>query len=1766
EERRRYNPCPYQSISIFANDAIAYLPVEEYFPDRGAFMGMVRRFFDENWAFAVSTIKKHIDMYKEYPGFSGGAIVSDEVNRLLSNERPARDDFGAAVEALLNHVKRQPHANYDFAYTLKEYLLKMVFEDFLTSGGLDEKAGFRQYVEDNSFWIEDYALFHALYNEHNGQGWWEWEDEYKNRDKVALERFSESHAKEITFYKYMQFLYYERWQKTRGYARARGKKIAGDMPIYPSKNSAEAWARQDMFDLTKDAGAPPEKETDPEGQNWHAPTYKWQDMEEAVTDFWRQRIRYAAQFYDAIRIDHLLGLCSEWLIDIGKHPKDGAFFPSDPAEAAELGKRVIIALSKTAEKCGILLIGEDIGDRPPAIREMLYQLSDELPNLFLYNLAGFVPGRHANRKHAMYLEASHDSPSTFLDRYQEKAFNDDHRRQTREFMAARGQEWRDDDSAENVERKVIAAIESTDFYCVTVQTRLKLRGPLYRINEPGKTYKHNWLFRLPRPLERIIAEEPTAMATSTAQFAPPSETGIKAIFFDVGDVINPFDAERTSRRLLKYCDPEQFTTPADVTAVIRGTSAKAEDSDLLDKYETGQISTDKFYTEMKKALGLRGLPEDQLKTRFFKYYNEIFMLNPDVVEVVTALKAAGYLIYITSNTSETHLRYFSGRWSEVFNAEIIDGFITSHMIGRKKSRSDPLFFNRALEKWDLMASEVVFIDDSPDYCACARGLGMHTITYTKFRPEGDADMDMYAEFKGALATAAAAEESLSGLFDEDAVSSTAQFAPPEETGIKEVFFDLGNVVYSYDDRKVAEDIRKYCEDPDALTTDQVMDILFSGQDFDDFNRGLINEKIYYNRVKKALKLEDAIKQKAFYEIFTDGLQINAEVVRSIEALKKAGYKVNVISNICSATFKRFKTDYKRSVCKHIDQYFTSFELGMMKSADSDTIFQKALQGTGIDGNEAIFIDDVEEFCDVARSTPVGMYAIQYDRNTDNLSEELRKELTVSGLQKQAYETEIDGNKVIMLVAMEGWSKKGGQGDYVRELGQALSEDGHMVFVVTPDYQQPQGDISDKKGEHLFTSSIQVGDGEVDVNVSYTHESGMHFLRFRDIDNLLYPVVYPESKIMGQAYSDSLYGYMESILLSKAGMYFSLGLGIHVDNLHFNDWQAALGPVYMSHLRETLGQHDNSFNTEFSETGTNFVTHNLGYQGVFKGWLGLPEDDPLIHLLASQNIVSGDHNISRAGGTAYVNAFPLTNLPWELRNLTEKGMEFWSKDPSGNVLAEGQHNFLKGALEFADVLTPVSEGYAPEMETAVLGAGLGGIVARRRAEGAVMPVYNGVRIEDWDPATLPSLGKDIITHKHIDRSTNEMVFDFSCTIADLDVEGFTHFSSSDADIRQKRAQNKETLQALVNELIRQDTEQAAEHGRDRFSYGGLEVNKDSFMTTIVARLVRQKGFSILFEPVTRGDETKPLIEWMLNERGPDGARPQIVILATPGDNIGRKDAEGLRDYAQRYKGQMAFLELYSADIAQLIMASGDFFFMPSQYEPGGISNVQAARLGMLCGVTETGGLKDFVDWGGTHSGFKAPAFDYDYPESMRKTASGFLDVTKKASGMYYADDDAEWRQAQASAMTFDADWSSEKRIPKYRKAYTVAQERGTNRMRSSMPWQATATSTATAIGFPDNESVEIDADYFTDIDKHESALLLTGEDEERSVRAAESISREHALVRVLKRSLEDQEEFENRMYEALQAQTGRVDFADIKGIKVNPLYRKLPSISLGMVRG
>ena len=212
--------------------------------------------------------------------------------------------------------ENEGQVDFGLLYKERTRLLK------IAHGRFAETEEYRDFVRDNSIWLQDYALFMAIKEHFRGRDWQCWSVSLLMRLGSVMDAYREELRDSIRFQYFLQYEFFRQWKALRSYANGKGIKIIGDVPIYVPLDSADVWASPELFQLdasrrpTVVAGCPPDGFS-ADGQLWGNPIYNWEKMHAERYHWWIRRMKAAARMYDVVRFDHFRGFESYWAVPAG---------------------------------------------------------------------------------------------------------------------------------------------------------------------------------------------------------------------------------------------------------------------------------------------------------------------------------------------------------------------------------------------------------------------------------------------------------------------------------------------------------------------------------------------------------------------------------------------------------------------------------------------------------------------------------------------------------------------------------------------------------------------------------------------------------------------------------------------------------------------------------------------------------------------------------------------------------------------------------------------------------------------------------------------------------------------------------------------------------------------------------------------------------------------------------------------------------------------------------------------------------------------------------------------------------------------------------------------------------------------------------------------------------------------------------------------------------------------------------------------------------
>ena len=418
--------------------------------------------------------------YQSFSTFAGNPyfISLEELTEegVLTKKECQSADFG----------KRADDIDYEKIYKNRYPLLHKAYE----RSRISEDPDYVCFVEENRWWLADYALFMAVKERFGGAPWTEWAEDIRLRRDYAMDYYRRELYFDIEFQQYLQYKFFSQWKKLKAYANEKGIQIIGDIPIYVAMDSADAWAHPELFQLDERnmpaavAGCPPDGFS-ATGQMWGNPLYRWEYHKSTGYDWWMSRMWFCFQMYDVVRIDHFRGFDEYYSIPYGEETAVNGHWEKGPGidlfrcMEQRLGKHQVIA--------------EDLGYVTDSVRKMVQEsgfpgmkvlefafdsrdsgsASDYLPHNYAENSAAYT-GTHDNETIAGWF----------------RSITDEERQMARDYLCDQHT------PAEELYKSFIALVmrSRSDLCIIPMQDYLGLDNQS-RMNQPS-TLGKNWKWRL----------------------------------------------------------------------------------------------------------------------------------------------------------------------------------------------------------------------------------------------------------------------------------------------------------------------------------------------------------------------------------------------------------------------------------------------------------------------------------------------------------------------------------------------------------------------------------------------------------------------------------------------------------------------------------------------------------------------------------------------------------------------------------------------------------------------------------------------------------------------------------------------------------------------------------------------------------------------------------------------------------------------------------------------------------------------------------------------------------------------------------------------------------------------------------------------------------------------------------------------------------------------------------------------------------------------
>ncbi|KAJ5078343.1 hypothetical protein M0811_05131 [Anaeramoeba ignava] len=275
----------------------------------------------------------------------------DPPENLMEIIEKKKKEVNEMVEDKETHqqVFKYPTLDYPEITQLKMYLLRQIFNE--RKEAFKESKELQEFIKENKFWLPAYALLCAFGEKYEDADHSKWPD-YRNISREAINALTSPSSliyDQVLFYMWVQFVLDEQLRDAVSAVNKHGIALMGDLPIGVDFQSSDVWTNPHIFRKYFTCGAPPDYFAQ-RGQNWYFPAYDWEQMEKDHFQYWKNRLRQLSKYFQAMRVDHILGWFRMWEVPIIQHEGlFGHFWPSIPIYRNELLSRGLWDLRRLCE-------------------------------------------------------------------------------------------------------------------------------------------------------------------------------------------------------------------------------------------------------------------------------------------------------------------------------------------------------------------------------------------------------------------------------------------------------------------------------------------------------------------------------------------------------------------------------------------------------------------------------------------------------------------------------------------------------------------------------------------------------------------------------------------------------------------------------------------------------------------------------------------------------------------------------------------------------------------------------------------------------------------------------------------------------------------------------------------------------------------------------------------------------------------------------------------------------------------------------------------------------------------------------------------------------------------------------------------------------------------------------------------------------------------------------------------------------------------------
>lgn len=411
--------------------------------------------------------------YQTFSAFAGNPYFID-LDLLVSDGLLTKEDINNNI----NYEINDNIIDYGALYNSRFKILRIAYNRFV------KNDDFYSFINENNYWLDNYAKFMTLKNFYNGKPWHEWDKVYWYSNSNEVNEFIKNNIEEYYYWCFIQYEFSKQFLNLKNYANSLGIEIIGDAPIYVAYDSSDVWSGHDNFLLDEDlnmkcvAGVPPDAFSET-GQLWGNPIYNYEKMKNDGYSWWLKRIEMSFKYFDYLRIDHFRGFEAYWEIPYGSPDARSGKWVKGP------DYDLFDAINKKFGKLNI--IAEDLGVITDEVRSLLDKCGYPGMEVLQFAFDGGMDNKYLPHNHLenyVCYPGTHDNETLVewidnLDSDKLKFIMDYYKINNKELIY------------DEIIKSCLASVSDT---CIIMYSDWLGLGSIARLNTPN-TDSGNWVYR-----------------------------------------------------------------------------------------------------------------------------------------------------------------------------------------------------------------------------------------------------------------------------------------------------------------------------------------------------------------------------------------------------------------------------------------------------------------------------------------------------------------------------------------------------------------------------------------------------------------------------------------------------------------------------------------------------------------------------------------------------------------------------------------------------------------------------------------------------------------------------------------------------------------------------------------------------------------------------------------------------------------------------------------------------------------------------------------------------------------------------------------------------------------------------------------------------------------------------------------------------------------------------------------------------------------------